>query len=580
MNARLLSWMICAVAFCFLSLSIPASIVKAQDRDLEALKPAQEEFTKQRYSTALTLLRSYLRDHPNDQDAWVWLGASYYHTGQAQLALTTLLKAKPKSDLKSLRRYYLALSYDALGKSEKAKTLLAAQARSKDLVAEDALFELTVIQYEEGDMTGTQKNIEDYNKRFPDGRHEKQIMGLKDHLTEAGHSDVPGSRRAQYKATFFETNPMSIVSIPHLWFYEVGYDYARGARSNPGYNGQTPTVQTNAAFEEYKLVTQAGLILGPFKGTGTQSHVGYIYSQNWFSDSDRMQTYTNDPGDFQYFPFRPDLMERTHRLFVETQGTRGNWNFGGYGSWSYIRAGSDLFPAPERPEIRKSFDLGIVTVFVPWVEWLYTPQSKFRLYLTFEKHLNREQDSYSYKTYNIASTSESPFMSFTLQHETRFTILDAQLKEEVFQHQYLYNDYWESYRSIGASASLQFRLWNNLHLAIAGSMATKNFDASVIRAVACSDIGVSVDQSTTAAVTCPRQDQITKFAAGASYVTNSQQSFAGIFRYNDQKNDKLIVYNENKVEILFVFTQAFPTLLGVERYIEPFIGLADQRGVF
>ncbi|MBC7530530.1 MAG: hypothetical protein H7318_03065 [Oligoflexus sp.] len=576
MNAKLLSLLIYAVTFSFLSLAP----LQAQDRDAEALKPAQEEFTKQRYPTALALLRSYLREHPNDQDAWVWFGASYYHTGQAQLALTTLSKAKPKGDLRSLRRYYMALSYDALGKSEKAKTLLAQQAKSKDLFAEDALFELTVIEFEEGDASAAQKNIEDYNKRFPAGRYEKQIASVKEHLTEAGHTEVAGSRRAQYKASYFETNPLALVSIPHMWFYEIGYDYLRGERSNPGYRNGLPIVQTGAAYETYALTTQAGFILGPFKGTGTQSHAGYIYSQNWFSDSERMDTYSKDPGDFQYFPFRPDLMERSHRLFVETEGSRGHWNFGGYGHWTYIRAGSDLFPAPERPEIRKSFDLGIHTLFVPWIEYLYHPQHKLRFYLTFDKHLNREQDDYSYKSYNISSTSESPFFSYTLQNESHFSFLDLKLKEEAYQHRYLYNDYWESYTETGFAGQIQFRLFQNFHFAIAASMAADDFSSQVIRSSSCTDVGTDFADTSGNAVTCKRIDQITKFAAGASYVNNSQQSFAAIFRYDDRKNDKLVVYNENKVEVLFIFTHAFPNLLGVERYIEPFVGLAEQRGVF
>ncbi len=578
MNARLLNLIIRSLSLVYL---VPFPL-RAQDRDLEALKPAQEEFTKQHYPAALELLRTYLREHPNDADAWVWLGASYYHCGQAQLALTTLSNAKPKGDLKSLRRYYMALSYDALGKSEKAKSLLSGQARSKDLFAEDALFEWTVIDFEEGDASGAKANIDDYNKRFPNGRYENQMKSIQDHLTEAGHTEVAGSRRAQYKASYFTSNPLSLVSMPHMWFYELGYDYLRGSRANPGYKNQAPIVQTGAAYENYKLTTQFGFILGPFKGTGTQSHTGYVYSQNWFSDSERMNTYSSDPGDFQYFPFRPDLMERSHRLFVETSGTKGSLNFGGYAHWTYIRAGSDLFPAPERPEIRKSFDLGIRTLFVPWVEWLYSSQHKLRFYLTFEKHLNREQDDYSYKTYNISSSSASPFMSYTLQNESRFSLLDLKVKEEFYHQQYLYNDYWESYTANGFAGQVQARVGGNFHLVAAGAFANNDFSSSVIRSQSCSDVGKEFGGSASGGngVICKRTDKIMKFAAGASYVNNSQQSFAAIFRFDDRKNDKLVVYNESKFELLLVFTHAFPNLLGVERYIEPFVGLADQRGVF
>ncbi|MES2746684.1 MAG: tetratricopeptide repeat protein, partial [Bdellovibrionota bacterium] len=225
MNAKILSLVLCA-AFAFLLHLFP-SRTQAQDRDPEALKNAQVEFQKQRYPTALNSFRAYLRNFPDDQDAWVWLGASYYHTGQASLALTTLSKAKPKGELKSLRRYYIALSHDALGNSDRAKTLLQKQAKSKDLLAEDALFELAVIQFESGEQEEAKKSLDEYKKRFDDGRFQKQIELIEKNLSSAGRVEVPGSRRSQYKASYFDTNPLSLVSMPHLWFYELGYNYAR-----------------------------------------------------------------------------------------------------------------------------------------------------------------------------------------------------------------------------------------------------------------------------------------------------------------------------------------------------------------
>lgn len=576
MNVKIL----CALAALFISLAPPHA--HAEDGNPEALKAAQEDFQKQRFTSALNSLKEYLREYPRDQEAWVWLGASYYHTGQASLGLLTLSKSKPKGEMKTLRRYYIALCQDALGNTERARTLLEKQSRSKDYIAEDALFELTVINFESGEVEAAQKNLDDYKKKYPDGRFQKPMELIRSNLAQSGRMEVPGSRRSQYKATYFDTNPLSLVSMPHLWFYELGYNYRRGERSNPGYDGGVPIVNTGSAFEGYKLVSQAGFILGPLKGANTQSHAGYIYSQDWNSDSERMQTYFDEPSDLQYFPFRPDLMERRHRLFVETAATRGDWSFGGYGHWTYIRAGSDLFPAPERPEIRKSFDLGVETLFVPWVEWLYHPQNKLRLYLKFFKSLNREKDDFSFKSYNLSTSSESPFLSYTLQHETQFSLLSARLKEEVFYHKYLYNDYWESYANIGGSVQLQFRLWENFRLSAAAGYSLAEFSSEVIRANSCTDVGNEVDifQESAGGVTCERLDKIVKFAAGASYVSNSQQSFAAIFRMDDRKNDKLIVYNESKYELLFVFTHAFPTIGGIERYAEPFMSLVDQRGVF
>ena len=177
--------------------------------------------------------------------------------------------------------------------------------------------------------------------------------------------------------------------IPHFWYYQLGYYYERSERSNPGYDEYQPIVETGVASEAFKVVANAGLASGPFKGKGTESYVGYIYEQDWLSDGDRLKVWTEDPGDIEYFPFRPDLMERRHRLFVETSGQSGDFLIGVYGHWQFVRAGSEYFPAPERPEIRKAFDVGTETMLVPWVEWNYHPQHSARFYFLFRKFLDR-----------------------------------------------------------------------------------------------------------------------------------------------------------------------------------------------
>jgi hypothetical protein len=53
-----------------------------------------------------------------------------------------------------------------------------------------------------------------------------------------------------------------------------------------------------------------------------------------------------------------------------------------------------------------------------------------------------------------------------------------------------------------------------------------------------------------------------------------------IGHYRDHKNDTLKVYNESRFDVLFQFTQAFPTLNQAGPYIEPFRGIADSRGAY
>lgn len=578
-----MSLRIFVLSFCFL---LTLRTAEAQSQDSNLLKRGQEEFSKQRYKVALATFRDYLRQRPQDQDAWVWFGAAYYHTGQAQAALNTLQKAKPSPELKSLARYYIALSHDALGHQVRARKLLGQQARSKDLLAEEALFELAAIEYEDLRGPASRRAAEDYEKRYPKGRYQKQISAILEQGENAPHMEVQGTKRAQYKEDFFREHPLSLVPLQHLWYYEVGYDYVRGTRSNPGYKNGVPSVQQGIAYEEYQLQAEAGLILGPFRGQGTTSYAGYIYSQNWLSDSERMQIFFDEPSDVSYFPFRPDLMERDHRLFVETSGSRGNLSFGAYGHWIYSRAGSNHFPAPERPEIRKSFEVAVRTLFVPWADWQYLPQHKLRFYLLFKKELNRELPDYSYKTYNLSSNNQDPFFSYTLQHHSAFPRwANLKLKAELYNHDFLYNDYWESYGSTGFAALAQITLGSRYRLSARMALEKQKFSSDVIRSQSCSDKGgeyspFDFGDEGVLGVTCPRVDDIVKYGLGASYINDNQQAFSLVFNYWDRKNDKLVVYNESKAEILFVFTHAFPGLDGIDRFIEPFVGLADSRGVY
>jgi hypothetical protein len=543
--------------------------------DSSALGKAQEEFSQRRFVEALQIYRSYLREHPEDQDTWTRFAATYYHTGQARQALDYLRKSKPSPRLRGFNLYYQALCLNAISDRMRARRYLTKVSKMDDPIAEDALFELAAMEFEDADSTAARAAAEEYLKRFREGRFRPQMEMVLNRLAIAGKIEVEGTQQARYRTSFFDQNPLSLFSIPHLWYYQLGYYYESGSRSNPAYGSNRPIIETGIGYEEFKLNANLGLGLGPFKGKNTESYVGYIYEQDWLSDGDRLQVWTEDPVDIQYFPFRPDLMERRHRLFVETSGQKGDFLLGAYAHWQFSRAGSEFFPAPERPEIRKAFDIGTESLFVPWVEWNYHPQHSARAYLLFQKTLNREQSDFSNKSYNFFSSSIEPFLSLTLEHNSNFPQFDGlRLSIEAFQHQYLYNDFWESYISRGFAGLIRISPLPFLALSARASMSTNSYTYDLIRSKGCGDLPSSQP------VPCERIDETLNVAASASYIRDKQQALSVIAHYRDHKNDTLKVYDESEFDILFQFTQAFPTLNQASRYIEPFRGIAASRGVY
>jgi hypothetical protein len=557
---------------------IPVAAAQAQSTDSILLGRAQEEFSRGRYSEAMVLYRSYLRLKPDDQDAWTRFAATYYHTGQAKQALSYLRKSRPSGAFRQYNLYYQALASDALGDRLRAKRLLARVAKADEALAEDALFEKAAIEFEDGDAAAARSAAEDYLKRFRDGRYRAPIEFILSRLHQAGKLEIPESQRARYRSSYFSHHPLSLLSLPHLWHYQIGYTYVRGTRSNPSYTGGQPSLESGVAFEQYKLIGNTGLTLGPFQGNGTQSYVGYVYSQDWLSDGDRMSVFFEDPLDIQYFPFRPDLMERSHRLFVESSGRSGPFEFGAYGHWDNRRAGSLLFPAPERPEIRKSFNVSTTTSLVPWVSWSYANQHALKGLLILDKQINREQPDFSYKTYNFSTSGEDPFLSLSLQELSQWPALNLSTLFEVFRWEQLANDYWEGYTSTGFGGMATWTPSSHWRLMLRGSYTRREYTAAIIKSGTCGF--VTDDFPSATAITCDRLDTFLKMGASLSYISNNQQAFTALVDYRNLKNDTLKVYDESGLEILLMFTQAFPKLEQAARFIEPYRGLSATRGAF
>ena len=166
-------------------------------------------------------------------------------------------------------------------------------------------------------------------------------------------------------------------------------------------------------------------------------------------------------------------------------------------------------------------------------------------------------------------------MSGTLEHNSSFPKLwGMKLTMELFQHQYLYNDFFESYIERGLAGPGRVSPCPILQLSARAAYANEDYTYDTIRSTGCG--AISTDQP----ATCQRLEKTLNMGASVSYINNKQQALSLIGHYRDHKNDTLKVYDESRFDVLLQFTQAFPTLNQAGRYIEPFRGIADSKGAY
>lgn len=524
----------------------------------------------------MLLYRQYLRRNPKDQDAWTRFAATYYHTGQANYALQYLLRAKSPASLRIFNMYYRALSYDALGDSVRAERLLKKVGKSDDPLAEDALFELAAIAFDQGNKDSAKEAARDYLRRYRSGRHRAEAEFILRNLEQAGKVEVPEAQRTIYRSSYFKVHPFSLMPVPHSWVYQLGYEYERAEKREPVFGNQKEAKPKSS--EDFKLLAQLGLGFGPFKKDWSSTSLGYLYSQDWRSDRERVDDYMDDPLDLEYFPFRPDMMERTHRFYLESFGTFGSFKVGAYGQYFLSRGGSNLFPAPERPEIRRTFDIENGSMLVPYVNWEMIPDHSLRFSLLLEKVFDTQQPDLSYKTYNFSTEGEDQFVSLMLEESSRWSEYGLRAGFELFRLGTLYNDYWEGFNATGGAARFEWEPYSSIRLSGKLGYESRDYLSETIKSTSCTSSGTDINTlQNIPVVACKRHEKVIKAEGSASFFASKHSALSIAGGYEKVENDTLKVYDRESFYVLGRFTQAFPDLDTGARHIEPPRGLFQTR---
>lgn len=547
-----------------LSLILLLSLIFPTDssfgQEIDYLSRANNAFLEQQYDAALIYYRQHLRANPKDARTWNLVAATQYHLGQPRRALHFLKRFRVESEPKSHNLFYQGLAYDAIGQTAIALRYLAEASRYHDPFGALASFELVAILASARETAAAIQWAEHYQKNFPDGPQKSELAAIKTQLEQGEAVNITQSQRHQYHLGLFRHHPLSLINKPHFWLFQIGYYYAQGSRTNPAIDGsRRPIVDQNAPFEDTALRVRAAFGLGPYQNKETKINLAYYYLQDWATTRDRLETYITEPLDFSYFPFRPDLQLRTHRLLADFHSqVQSRWSLGIYSHIEFVRAGSTLYPAPERPEIRKSLNVSYSTKFTPWLTWQFVNNQLFQIYFPFEKTIDQEQSDFSRQNYQLFDSNE-PFLSLALAHEGNFLSEQLTVRTDLYSFRSKFNDYWEDHVRTGFFAKAHFRLNPRWTMMARLGLYVDDYNFEQIKTNSC-DFQTQIGQLTDRGVNCPRIDRGQFFQGAIIYRPKPHTAWMASTYYLNHENLELKVYNETRAEFLISLSIGFPGL--------------------
>lgn len=539
---------------------------------------ARAKFTAKKYDEAIELYRKHLRRAPRDYNAWNQLGAAYYHTGQPRRALRYLKHAERKTSNKSYNYYYQGLCYTAVDNPQKAKEYFAFTAtRYADEYGSRAMFEMAFIEYQARNKARAQYWLASYLQRFPTGVYRGEASRLLQSLQQGRWlSDAKGTEKPDMESALFKYNKLSLYPKPHYWYLQGGWQYAdiAGQQPKPGGGLQVRNQQAMAA------IANAGIGIGPWQEGSTTAFGGYTYRQLWLTDLDRINTYTEDPTDIEYFPLRGDLLERRHQFYGDFRRDIAQiLYFGFFFRWEFARIGSTLFPSPDDPELRKVLKISDTQLFIPWIGTAWSSTARSLVYLYMRKEINEDSPDHSNKTYEFGVDGGSPTMSFGISNDVEFPEHDLNLNLELFQYEFIFNDYWLDYKRRGLLASAEFQLIPRWYLTGLLGFYRDEYVLPRIKIRGCSAEISDSDSQTTAeqAFSCDREDTGLLYQFGVYWNYTQFQRLTFDIQMVENRNSKQKEFDESKMTFQLSYTMAFPSVKRVTRFVDRYADSAFTK---
>lgn len=533
------------------------------------LGAAQQEFSKGNWDSAISLYRRYLRTNPSDYQAWNQLAAAYYHSGQVKQSLSTLQRVQRNSPDKSLNYFYQGMCIAVLSGDKDAIKYWEYAAYWPDEFGARATFELGTSYYRMNDDAKAKQWLTIYTQKFPKGPDATVAKDLLKSLAESRRIDpVKGFERPDLELTIYKYHPWSLFKVPHFWQIQVsGY-----GEEDVGYQPQEDGTLIEKVNQDSSLLVNASIGIGPIRQKGATSFAGYTYKQNWLLQLETIQTWFSDGLSLESFPIRGDMMERTHQFFGDIRKQFSPSLFAGaYARIEFSKIGSSFFPSPDESSLKVVTPNRDTQLVIPWVGWAWsdTSRSMFSLYL--KKELHNQSSEHSNKTYDITGGSGQPAISFTLSQAFDFPSRNLSLNFDLFQYEFIFNDYWLDYSRTGGLLGAEYAIFKGLGASATIGLYQDKYKLPQIRAGGCGATSSTDQSGEQARVQCRRTDSGQMIQVSVYYDRSPNLRF-GINGLMVENRSNQKVYSDSKMAYSGGVTWSFP---GTSRVLKMTSRFAD-----
>jgi tetratricopeptide (TPR) repeat protein len=550
--------------------------MKAFAQKKQSLKYAAKLIQKERFDESIEYLRVMLRKDRKNYNAWTLLGVSYFHSGLPKRSLKILKYAENKATNKPYNHYYQGLAYDALRKKKQSRKYFKMVAASKSIYADPAAFELAAAYYNMKKKYEAQKWINFYLTAFPDGRYRRKALKMQKNMeTNRMSKKVSGIKKPNLEEALFKYGTYSLMDIPHFWHFSSSGKYIYETGFEPS------TTLSSQAFQDeiFALQLDAGIGLGPYRTKNITSYVGYRYDQTWNSSQERIATFFQDPLDIQYFPFRPDLLEREHSFYGDTKAKLPYSLFtGAFLKYSISMFGSNI-SGPEAWSIEASYRSKDEIVFIPWFGYGWSKNHRTLVSWYFNKTTDQDENELSYKTYSF--TMDTFPISLGLTHSSDFPSIQTSLNIDLYKYEFIYNDPYKDHNRVGVLASLSHQLIPTIDITLTGAYYTDTYIEPTIKLDSCNTLvkstkQVSIDDPVK---NCTRIDTGYLIEGEISWAYRQFYEVFVNFSSLSNVNENLKEKGFEQQEIMAGLTLAFPSVKRVIRYSERAADKALERSV-
>ncbi|MBQ48768.1 MAG: hypothetical protein CMP10_15350, partial [Zetaproteobacteria bacterium] len=397
-------------------------IAKTQSNSLkQRITRVKNLYAKQKYDTAIIECRKILRKNPKQYEVWELLGASYYYAGVPLKALKILIKVSNKTNNKTFNHYHQGLALGALKKYNSARRQFTEAARGNDEFSEMAIFELTLMEYRLRNRNNALFWSTEYRKRFYRGRWINEIKKIEISLRNGVWTEkIQSHTKANKNQASFLYSKFSLSDKPHYWYSQAGYNYNSIAEKVPIYTGSNIEAFQNSGREEHNILVNVGIGAGPLLRKSLRVRFGYSYFMIWNSDPERLFTYAEDPLDISWFPWRADLLERHHQLYVKIEKKiLKKVSAGLLGSMEIATIGAKYFPGPTDASLKQVLKKSETILIEPFVKWKYIKNQYLYGYLYLRQNIDKNSPDLSNRSHTLLNGEENPGISLGMRYHYR-----------------------------------------------------------------------------------------------------------------------------------------------------------------